>query len=195
MTALPNAATWTTEQFLAWEEAQEERYEFIDGRIYAMVGGTAAHSVITLNIASALRSRLAGSTCKPFVGELKLQIQGRIFYPDVTVNCARLADADRMLNEPKVIFEVLSKSTRRKDRLLKSEYYRRLACVQQYVMVEQDEVVIESLTPDGQGGWRLQMVGGADGVLALPCLDIEIPVAEIYDDTDVLRAELARPPD
>lgn len=80
---------FTPEQYLEWEQYQELKYEYVDGEIFAMTGGTIAHGTISLNLASALKSHVRGSRCRAFMSDVKLGIspQGSFHYPDVMVSC------------------------------------------------------------------------------------------------------------
>ena len=72
----------TLDQFLAWEERQELRYEFDGFQPLAMTGGTAAHAAIQRNLLIALGVGLRGRSCQPFGSELKIQVTAAIRYPD-----------------------------------------------------------------------------------------------------------------
>ena len=69
--------SWTVDEFLAWEREQEERYEYVDGVIRMMVGGTLDHNTIIGNVSSALRSQLKGGPCRVFVEGVKVSSERR----------------------------------------------------------------------------------------------------------------------
>jgi Uma2 family endonuclease len=105
----------TLADFLAWEDKQDLRYEFDGFQPVAMTGGTAAHAFIQRNLAIAVGGRLRGQPCQ-FVGnDLKIEVAGRIRYPDGFVVCTPLSAQAKLVREPVVIFEVLSDSTGRTD--------------------------------------------------------------------------------
>jgi Uma2 family endonuclease len=101
----------TGEEFLAWEVRQEGRYEFDGFRPVAMTGGTFAHEVIGQNIRNELGIRLRGSCCTPFGPNMKIEVAGRIRYPDVLVVGSPVDREATVVKVPVVVFEVLSDST------------------------------------------------------------------------------------
>ncbi len=164
------------EEFLAWEERQELRYEFDGVRAIAMVGGTSAHERIALNIAFALQHRLRPG-CHAYVNGMKLRLADSIRYPDVMVVCTRVDNDATLVTDPVVVFEVLSDSTSRIDRLVKTREYGAAPSIARYVIVEQTGIgamVFER--PD----WRGQPLIGADTVLALPEIGAELRLGDCY---------------
>ena len=92
----------TIEQFLAWEDRQELRYEFDGLEPVGMTGGTAAHSSIQRNLLYALTGGLRDRACQPHGSELKLEVAGRIRYPDAFVVCTPLPPQARVVTKPVV---------------------------------------------------------------------------------------------
>ena len=113
--------SWTVAEFLAWEERQELRYEFDGVRPVAMVGGTLNHNRIAGNVFAMLRDRLHGKPCQAYIESVKIEVAGRVRYPDVVVSCAPAAGTATVLPEPVVVFEVLSPSTQQTDWFQKNE--------------------------------------------------------------------------
>jgi Uma2 family endonuclease len=195
MVALRKRSTMTVAEFLEWEERQEGRYEFIDGVIYpkdedvvdatGMVGGTLDHNQIAANVDRALARLLRGTPCRVFRESVKVPVASKIFYPDVFVTCQRLSGRDQMVSEPVVVFEVLSPSTERQDLTTKNRAYRSVPSVKHYFVIAQDELTIECFSRTGEG-WMNSTAQGADGVLPIPALGLELPLSDIYEDTDVL---------
>ena len=113
----------TLDEFLAWEEKQEPRWEFDGFAPMAMTGGTAAHSAIQLNLYLAVGARLRGRPCRMFTADLKVQVAGSIRYPDGFVVCSPVPGPTLVITEPVVVFEVLSPSTASIDIGAKTEIY------------------------------------------------------------------------
>ncbi len=107
---------WTVDDFLEWEAQQPERYEFIDGMIVGMVGGSVAHATIRDNVTAALRDRLRGSGCRALSLEVKASANGNVHYPDVLVACSPLEPTADRVADPVIIIEVLSRTTGDRDR-------------------------------------------------------------------------------
>jgi Uma2 family endonuclease len=188
---MPGAARnlMTLDEFLAWEREQPGRYEFADGVIVMMTGGSAAHSVISLNLALALRHALRGSGCRPFSSDMKVLANNTVRYPDVSVTCSPVSDGDTVLPEPVLIVEVVSPSTARSDRGRKKFDYFATSSIRQYVIVEQEERLIDLYTRTPEG-WVNEIVTD-DAVLKLSSIGVEIAVDAIYEDTEL---DATRPP-
>jgi Uma2 family endonuclease len=171
----------TLEQFLAWEERQELRYEFDGFQPVAMPGGTYVHAAIQVNLLTALRAALRGKPCRPIGSELKIEVAGRIRYPDAFVVCTPVAPRATVVTDPVVIFEILSESTLQEDLVLKNAEYRATPSVQRYVMLLQTAAGATVFTRNG-GRWEADPLDGAAAVLHMPEIGIEIPLADIYAD-------------
>jgi len=173
----------TLDEFLAWEEQQELRYEFDGIGPVAMAGGTAEHDRISLNLAASLVVRLRGNPCRPCGSNLKVEVMGRVRYPDGYITCSPLVPGATVTSDPVVIFEVLSKGTARVDRVEKNREYRTIASVTHYIMLEQDEIAATVLERSGEN-WISRLPGPADTLL-LPDVGIEIPLVELYEGLDL----------
>lgn len=170
---------WTVDDFLAWEAQQLERYEFIDGMIFMMVGGSAAHTIIKDNLTAALRSGLQGKTCRVLSEGLKVVTPTNVHYPDVTVFCTPIQPTDDQIREPVVIFEVLSRSTGDRDRGAKWVGYRELASLQHYVLIAQDRRRVEVYTRSDEG-WALRLFEPPARRVPLSAIQVELEVDGIY---------------
>ena len=166
--------------FLAWDECQDTKHEFDGFGPVAMVGVTRAHSAIQTNILLALKTRLRGGPCEPHGGDLKIEVAGRIRYPDAFVVCTPGAGTDTVVTDPVVIFEILSDSSTRRDRVDKNEEYRLTPSVQRYVMLEQDTQAATVFAREGER-WVGTLHKGGGAVLPMPELGIEVPLAEFYE--------------
>jgi Uma2 family endonuclease len=175
------------EQFLKWEELQELRYEFDGIQPVAMTGGTAEHSAIQRNLITALTNRLRGKPCQPHGSELKILVAGSIRYPDAFVVCTPIPRGATVVNDPVVVFEILSPSTATTDHIVKNQEYRDTASIQRYVMLEQDQQAATVFTRAGDD-WVGHVMSG-DVVLAMPEIGIEVPLAELYEGVELAPTE------
>ena len=169
----------TLEQFLSWEEQQPLRYEFDGFQPVAMTGGTAAHAAIQRNLLFSLTGRLRGQPCQPYGSDLKIQVAGRIRYPDAFVVCSPVAPRMTVVSNPVVVFEVLSESTLSNDLVVKNSEYRATVSIKRYVVLQQTSVAAMVFSHRG-GEWATDLVAGKDAVLRMPEIGIEIPLGEIY---------------
>ena len=157
----PLPKPWTVEDFLAWERTQPERYEFIDGVVRTMGGGTAAHTAIKGNVFAALLVRLRGKSCRPFAEGLKVATPTAMLYPDAIVVCTPVDPQDDHVREPVVVVEVLSESTAERDHGFKRWAYRTIPLLLHYVLIAQDEPLVEVASPDPDGAWRSVLLARA----------------------------------
>jgi Uma2 family endonuclease len=176
---------WTIEQFLFWASAQDERYEFDGFQPVAMTGGNALHSRVTTNIHAALRSRLRGSPCSYYGPDLGVRTIGsRVRYPDALITCAKFPGTDQLAPDVSIVFEVLSPTSGRTDRIEKVREYAGVATMRRYVIVETGSAGLLMLHRRNAGdAWTVEALTG-DDTLDLPEVGIAIPVAEFYEDVD-----------
>jgi Uma2 family endonuclease len=170
----------TLAEFLAWEDRQELKHEFDGLGPVAMSGGTLRHAAIQRRLSTALDTRLRGKSCDFFGSDAKfLTAEGTIRYPDGMVVCGPVDLSAKFVENPVVVFEVLSSSTTRTDRIAKVREYQATASVQRYVMLEQDGVAAVVYARAG-ALWTHEILT-ADSLLALPEIGVELPLAELYE--------------
>ncbi len=156
----------TPEAFMRWEAEQDERYELVDGEVFAMTGGTYGHDRARANLSAAMLAHLRGSPCRVVGPDMKLRVEpdAPAFYPDLFVVCRPIDAATSELNEAKLIVEVLSSSTEKKDRGGKWIEYQKLAMLQEYVLVDPDKRRIEVFRRAAASDWRLHICSQAEPV-------------------------------
>jgi Uma2 family endonuclease len=172
----------TAEEYLAIERAAEFKSEFYDGVMYAMAGGSPTHSLIIASLTAALWQALKSRPCRVFVTELRVRVDPQAYtYPDIAVVCGepRTSDDDNLLN-PTMLIEVLSPSTESHDRGLKFERYRRLASLNEYVLVSQSEPRVETYVRQASGSWLFTEITGLDSTASFDAVECKIPLGEIY---------------
>lgn len=174
---------WTTETFLVWEERQELRHEFDGIRPVAMTGGTVAHDMIQMNLIAALSRRLAGRPCRVHGSNLKIRVAGSIRYPDAFVACSPAPRRSTVIDDPGVIFEIISDSTARTDRIVKNREYAATPSVRRCVLLEQDAVEGTMSVRTQHGEWLGHLLG-PDAILHMPEIGIDLPLAELYAGID-----------
>jgi Uma2 family endonuclease len=173
----------TEEQYLEIDRAAEIRSEFIDGEMFAMSGGTNRHGIIQGNLFGELYLAFANSACMPFGSDSRVRISSRAYvYPDVTVACDEqsMDQDDDIIHNPVAIFEVLSPSTEKYDRGLKSQLYRTIGSLSDYVLVNQEQVRVEQFTRQPDGTWTLHDYVGLEKELKIDSLNVRIPLKRIY---------------
>jgi Uma2 family endonuclease len=185
MTVAQSPSRLSAAEYLQIERAAETKSEFFDGDMFAMAGGTRAHSLIAANLVREIGNRLKTTDCVAYNADLRVKVEatGLFTYPDVSVACGsqRFLDEeqDTLLN-PVLIVEVLSDSTEAYDRGKKFEQYRRIPTCREYLLVSQTEPKVELFIRQRNGTWRLNEARGLTAKIKLPGLGIELPLAEIF---------------
>ena len=175
---------FTPEEYFAWEEQQLERHELIDGRVYAMSGGTRNHSDIAGNFLVTIKSHLRGSGCKTYNSDCRVNILNtrNYTYPDLSVTCDRRDNSSpQYITYPCLIVEVLSDSTEAYDRGKKFDKYRRNPNLIDYVLVSSDEMAIDIYHKNDAGDWLILSYRAGDRV-ELKSIGLSLPIEQFYEE-------------
>jgi Uma2 family endonuclease len=173
---------FTAADYLAWEAGQLDRHEFLDGEVFAMAGAEDRHVTVSMNVAFALRQHLSGSPCRTYMSDMRLHIAAAnsYFYPDVLVTCSALDLASALVKtEPKLIVEVLSPSTAAYDRGLKFSHYRRLASLEEYVLIDLDTRSTDCYRKGADGLWVLHPFARGEAV-SLASVALELSAEQLF---------------
>jgi Uma2 family endonuclease len=181
--------TLSLEAYRNLETSAETKHEYHDGEIIEMTGGSINHNSILINLIVLLKLALRGTNYRLQSSDLRLWIPqyNRGLYPDLMIIAGEplLSDNrnDEILN-PCVIIEVLSPSTSGYDRGDKFRYYRSIPQLNQYLLVSQGEILIESYSKTSENNWLLQEYTPARGIISLDSLGISLNLADIYEGID-----------
>lgn len=171
--------------YLASEEASPTRSEYVRGDVYAMTGGTARHNRIVRNIVVRLSASERGGPCRTYFLDLKVRAAEDIYYyPDVAVTCGPHEGSTQVFDQPCLVVEVASPSTRRTDRGEKLVAYQSIRSLRAYLIVEQHrrQVTYYSRTVDEE--WvRRDMVN--EGELVIPCPESRLTFEDIYEGVEL----------
>ncbi|MFQ4134747.1 Uma2 family endonuclease [Nodosilinea sp. PGN35] len=173
----------TPQEYFEWEAQQELRYEYFDGEVFAMAGGSLPHADIALNVASLLKAQLQGR-CKVRNSDAKVGIteDGPFVYPDVSVSCdERDRTAQKFSRYPYLIVEVVSPGTEAYDRGGKFTLYRRLESLKEYVLIGSEAKTVEVFRRNSDGSWAFIPYGPGE-TIELASLGIRVPMESIYED-------------
>ncbi|ODU99420.1 MAG: hypothetical protein ABT20_16965 [Rubrivivax sp. SCN 70-15] len=176
----------SADEFLAWEAAQAERHEFVNGEVFAMAGAEDRHVTVTLNVAMSLRQALAGTPCRTYMTDMKVQPLGTtsFFYPDVLVTCGAADRASALVkHEPRLIVEVLSPATAAYDRGDKFAHYRRIASLEEYALVDLDSRRTDVYRKGSDALWVLHPCEPGQPVL-LASVGVTITAAALFAEVD-----------
>ncbi len=172
------------QDYLTIERASQIRHEYYNGEMFAMSGATRAHNVIAGNIFRRLLEQFEDRDYEAYMADMRVKVdrKGLYTYPDVVTACdPKFEDEefDTLIN-PRVIVEVLSKSTEGYDRGTKFEIYRRLPSLQDYVLVSQDKMHIEHFQRQPDGRWILEEFDSPERTLAFETSNCILQVADVY---------------
>ena len=173
------------EEYLRRERAAETKSEYDDGLVYAMSGGSARHNLIGAGLIGALLQHMP-SRCRVYTSDMRVRIlkPTRYYYPDVSVVCGEAIYAEDqrdVLVNPIVVFEVLSESTMARDYGRKFLSYQAIDSLQEYVLVSQDEYLVEHYRRCDETQWVYTVTCGLDATLPLPAAGCELSLRKIYD--------------
>ncbi|WP_437916937.1 Uma2 family endonuclease [Sorangium sp. So ce302] len=177
---------WTYAEYLDQERASPTKHQFLNGKIFAMAGGTPEHAYLCASVGAELGAQLRGRPCAVYSSDLRVRVQatGLSTYADVSVVCGRLErdleDKDAALN-PIVLVEVLSDSTEAYDRGEKFAHYRRIPSLREYVLVSQHEQRIEVFHRNEDDSWTLREARAGEGA-HLEAIGCVLSVDEVYRD-------------
>ncbi len=176
---------YTPAQYLAMERDAEFKHEYYDGFITAMAGGSREHNRIARNLARQFDNQFEDRECEAFTSDTRLCVSstGLYTYPDVMAVCGErrfenIEGVESLLN-PTIIVEVLSPTTEGYDRGVKFALYRQLPSLKEYVLVSQDQVLVERYTRQGQD-WVLSEFRTLGDTLQLASIDSAISLRDIY---------------
>ena len=175
---------YSDEEYLAFEREAADKHELIDGEIVAMAGATREHNLISGNVFAGFHSRLRGKPCETYANDMRVRMErGRYSYPDVVVVCGEPQFADEefdVLLNPVVVVEVLSKSTRFRDKTEKLETFQKMESVQECLLIEQDEPHIEHYLKQTLKQWLVKIYEEMDEIILLESINCQLPLTEIY---------------
>ncbi|MEK6324155.1 MAG: Uma2 family endonuclease [Acidobacteriota bacterium] len=179
---------YTLDDYFALEHAGHVRYEYWDGDIVCMSGGSLAHGRLCSNVHFRLRLRLSDGRCQTFTSEMPVKTHTLLpyRYPDITVVCGdllveKMRGIDALVN-PVLIVEVLSPTSEDRDRQDKFAAYQAIAGFNEYLLVAQDTPHVTHYTRQQDGKWTREDLTDLNAVLTLSSVGCTLPLSEIYED-------------
>ncbi len=183
---------WTQEQFFAWAQAQEARYEFDGFQPVAMTGGSNNASAIGVNLTAALRTGLRGTGCRPLGPDAGVETTSTaVRYPGALVTCTTFPGDAKTVPGVIVVFEIVGNTpdANRRDRIVKVREYAAVPSIRRYIILESTGVglTVHERADPGEA-WRTSVLADSD-ILRMPEIGIEIPIDEIYEDITFPEAD------
>ena len=181
--AEPARKHWTTDEFFAWQEEQEDRYELVNGEpVRMMAGARNAHDDVVVNVLLSLGEQLRGSGCRPFTGDGSVETySGQIRRPDIGVDCGDRDPDGYGASDPRVIVEVLSPSTRDFDAFRKIEEYKLVESVRAILLIDPNRRDAQLWLREGGGRWSAARHNDPNGTIDLGTLGLRLAMDAIYE--------------
>ena len=184
MTAIRPPDSVSVQDYLAGEEISAVKHEYLGGTVHAMAGASIRHNKIALNCLTSLSNSLRGNPCQPFNSDTKVRIEfpdhTRFYYPDGMVVCQTNPDTDHFQNQPVIIIEVLSDSTRRADLGEKRDAYLTIPSLKALLFIEPDSPAVTIHRRLPEGGFAVERHTGIDSSAQLPEINTTLTLADIY---------------
>lgn len=173
----------TVEEYLAWEELNFEKHEYIDGEVRCMAGATIRHNKIAMNTGIAIGVQLAETNCSIVGSDMRTKAGARrYYYPDLSVFCGEglfLRENEMELINPVLVVEVTSPTSINTDRREKRNSYYEVPSIQAYLIIDQHRVCAE-LSIRSESGWRTTLFETLDDAVPLDVLHCKLPLAQVY---------------
>lgn len=184
MTAAKHLGLVSIEEYLEGELTSDVKHEYSGGYIYVMAGAKTVHNRVAGACYAAMYTRLRGKPCEPFNSDMKVRVQfpshTRFYYPDGMVVCEPNGPEDAYQDRPVVVFEVLSDATRRIDEGEKRDAYLTIPTLAAYLLIETNRARV-AMHRRTENGFVLEAYDGLDAVIELPAIEVELPLAELYE--------------
>jgi Uma2 family endonuclease len=176
---------YSIDDYFAVELNSPIKHEYYDGEIFAMAGASVAHNHITANVLGALRTALRGTQRSAFGSDLRLTTPAGLFtYPDVMVICDQIdltRDRPDTVTNAVLVVEVLSEATRDYDRGEKFTLYKSIPTLRNYLLIEQEKLLIEHHALGSDAAWTATRVDRRDASIDIASVPVTLRVADVYD--------------
>lgn len=167
------------------KNSKDMRYEYLDGEIRMLAGGSPDHAIIIANLTAIIKGPLKGSPRRVYNSDVQLKLsEKRYVFPDITISCdERDRNQKEMIRYPRLVVEVLSPTTEATDRGKKAAYYRTCPTIQEYVMIDSQELFIEVHRREER--WTINTFESGD-IITLESLGIQFPLEDVYEGTSLV---------
>ena len=179
----------SVEEFLQWNLSQDRRYELVDGYpvpLRALAGATAQHDTVVVNLVGLLGTQLRGNECRPRTANTAVRTKINCARrPDVTIESAPLVLGALEARKPIAVFEVLSPTTRKIDRSVRLQEYRRHPGLRTIVHIDPDEMDVLVYTRNVTGDWDDERFEQPETTIRIADMPVALRLADVYDGVPV----------
>ena len=180
---------WTVEEFFAWQEKQDDRYEMVDGKPSPMTQGAAnIHVAISINVMSFLHTRLRGTKFSVFYNAFIVMTKpGQIRRPDIGVDCGPCSKDSYVAHTPIMLAEVLTPGRRDFETLAKVPEYKLMPGLRYLLLIEPEKPEVAVWHRDDTDIWSYLLVEGLQSNIAMPEIGVTLPMADVYEGITLAR--------
>lgn len=177
---------YSLEEYLALERESDIKYEYWDGEIYAMSGGSLAHDLIMGNLDRLIARQLEGNLCHVFTNNMQIKVPAALpyKYADGSVVCGEVMteeyNGNDLLLNPLVLWDVLSSSTEAFDRGDKFTYYKSIPSFKEYLVVAQHRSHITHYVKQDSGRWDYEEANDFNARIRLSTIDCDLDLSDVY---------------
>ncbi len=179
----------SVEEYFLLEEELDQKFEYINGEVFNMTGGTVNHSLICKNTTTSLDNIFQNQPCTVFNSDAKLQLDyaTNYFYPDAMVLCEQGKIKKKYVQHPQIIIEVLSPSTEDYDHGKKFDFYRQIKALQTYILLHQDKPLAKVFQRNANNSWLLTEYTRLEDRLPVYNTELSLLMADLYRQVDFER--------
>jgi Uma2 family endonuclease len=186
--ALPHYPYISVDDYLILDRnSREARYEYLDGELSMLAGGSNDHSLIAANLIGILQQALEDSPCRVYTSDVRLRLsETRYVHPDTVVSCDQDdIEEEDTISHPSFVTEVLSPTTETFDRRKKAICYRECESIQEYLLIDSQRIHVELHRRD-RSIWYTHTYKSGD-TINLSCFDLQFPIAKLYKKTRLIN--------
>ncbi len=178
---------YTLEEYFEVVKSSEKKYEYWNGQVFLMSGGTRTHAFISDNLQKAINNQLSNK-CRVFSSGMAIKVPTAppFRYADLSVACNQLVfeeigGVDTLVN-PILLVEVLSPSSQNYDRGAKFTFYQSIASFSEYLLVEQNQPRIVHYVKENNDTWTPNEIIGIESHLVLSSINCTLVLSDVYQD-------------
>ena len=193
----PPVPRFSPEDYLDFDRKSEQKFEYLDGVIIAMAGGSPRHGMLAMRAAVLMGPAILENGCQPFSSDVRVLLDARraYAYPDFSAVCGPVeysGTAWDTIANPSLIVEVLSTSTATYDTGTKASLYHAIPSLQDLLLIHQEPVWIEHHSRESPQSWRIDIIQDPAATIHLRSLDYTLSVAEIYSGAEAVSSQAPR---
>jgi Uma2 family endonuclease len=177
----------TVAEFLRWEDGTDTRYELLAGQPVAMAPPAPPHGFLAARLCARIEGALQSR--RPCMVQIEAGIarpdrDDTCYVADLAVTCKPPRSGEQLISDPVLIVEVLSPTTGLHDRHTKVADYRRIASVEEILLIDSTSIFAEVLRREGDR-WITEIVRGPQATLSLASIGLTTAMSELYEGIDL----------